>query len=69
VARTEKKRTAHRSLVKTQSPIGRRTRRWEDNIKVNVQEVGKGGMDWIDLALDRDKWRAVVTTATNIRDP
>jgi len=37
-------------------PLGRPRRRWEDNIKVDLQEVGCGGMDWIELAQDRDKW-------------
>jgi len=39
---------------------GRRRRRWEDNIKMDLQEVGWGDMDWIDLAKDRDRWRALV---------
>jgi len=38
-------------------PLGRPRRRWEDNIKMDLQEVGCGGMDWIDLAQDRDRWR------------
>jgi hypothetical protein len=42
-------------------PLGRPRRRWEDNIKMDLQEVGCGGMDWIDLAQDRDGWRAVVS--------
>jgi len=37
-------------------PLGRPRRRWEDNIKMNLQEVGCGGMDWIELAQDRDRW-------------
>jgi hypothetical protein len=40
-------------------PLGRPRRRWEDNIKMNIQEVGHGGMDWIELAQDRDRWRAL----------
>jgi len=40
--------------------IGRPGRRWEENIKMDLQEVGCGGMDWIDLAQDRDRWRALV---------
>jgi hypothetical protein len=47
------------------SPLRRPKRRWEDNIKMDLQEVGCGGMDWIDLAQDRDCWRAVM----NIRVP
>jgi hypothetical protein len=46
----EEKKCPRDFCEKTESPIGRRTRRWEDNIKVSVQEVGKGGMDWIELA-------------------
>ena len=48
-------------------PLGRPRRRWEDNIKMDLQEVGCGGMDWIELAQDRDSWRALVNAETNIR--
>jgi len=48
-------------------PFGRARRRWEDNIKMDLQEVGCGGMDWIELAQDRDKWRAFVTVVMNPR--
>ena len=48
-------------------PHGRPRRRWEDNIKMDVQEVGCGGMDWIELAQDRDWWRALVNAVTNLR--
>jgi len=41
-------------------PLGRPRRRWEDNIKKDLQEVGCGGIDWIELAQDRDRWRALV---------
>ena len=44
-------------------------RRWEDNIKMDLQEVGYGGMDWIELARDRDRWRALVTAVMNLRVP
>ena len=50
-------------------PLGRHRRRWEDNIKVDLQEVGCGGMDWIDLAQDRDGWRALVNLVMNLRVP
>ena len=49
--------------------LGRPRRRWEDNIKVDLQEVGCGGMDWIELAQDRDRWRALVNTVMNLRVP
>jgi len=44
-------------------------RRWEDNIKMDIQELGCGGMDWIDLAQDRDRWRALVSAVMNLRVP
>jgi hypothetical protein len=50
-------------------PLGRHRHRWEDNIKINHQEVGWGGMDWIDMAQDRDRWRAVVNAVMNLRVP
>jgi hypothetical protein len=50
-------------------PPGRPRRRWEDNIKIDLTEIGWGGMDWIDLAQDRDQWRAHVTTAMKLRVP
>jgi hypothetical protein len=42
-------------------------RRWEDNIKIDFQEVGYGGMDWIDLAQDRHRWQALVNAVTSLR--
>ena len=50
-------------------PFGRPRRNWEDNIKIDLQEVGCGGMDWIDLARDRDRWRALVNAVMNLRVP
>ena len=54
---------------KGKKPLGRPRRRWEDNIKMDLQEVGCGGMDWIDLVQDTDRWRALVNAVMNIRDP
>ena len=48
-------------------PLVRPRRRWEDNVKLDLQEVGCGNMDWIELAQDRDRWRAVVTAVMNLR--
>ena len=50
-------------------PLGRPRRRWKDNIKMGLQEVGSEGMDWIDLAPDRDRWRALVYAIMNIPAP
>ena len=44
-------------------------RRWEDNIKMDILEVGYGGMDWIDLVQDRDRWRTLVSAVMNFRVP
>jgi hypothetical protein len=49
--------------------LGRPGRRWEDNIKMELQEVECGGMDWIELAQDRDRWRALVKGVVNLRVP
>ena len=51
------------------SPLGRPRRRWEDNIKMDLQEVGCGVMDWIELAQDRDRWLALVNAVMNIWVP
>jgi hypothetical protein len=48
-------------------PIGRPRRRWEDNIRMDLRDIGWGDMDWIDLAQDRDQWRAVVNTVIKLR--
>jgi hypothetical protein len=50
-------------------PLGRPRRRWEDNIKMVLQEVGCGGMDWIELAQDRGRWRTLVNAVINLRFP
>jgi hypothetical protein len=52
-----------------EGPLGRPRRRWEDNIKMDLQEGGCGGMDWIDLAHDKGKGRAFVNTVMNLLDP
>ena len=70
VARMGETRGVYRVLVgKTEGkrPLGRPRRRWEDNIKIGLQEVGCGGMDWIELAQDRDMWQALVSTVMNFR--
>jgi hypothetical protein len=50
-------------------PLEKSRRRWVDNIKMNLREVGWGGMDWIDLAQDRGQWRVLVNTVMNLRVP
>jgi hypothetical protein len=50
-------------------PLGRPRHRWEDNIKMDLKEVGCEGMDWIELAQDRDGWRALVNAVMNLRVP
>ena len=50
-------------------PLGRPRRIWEDNIKMDLQEVGRGRGDWMELAQDRDEWRAFVGTVRNFRVP
>jgi hypothetical protein len=70
VARMGEKRNAYRMLVgkpEGKRPLGRPRRRWEYNIRMNPREIGWGGMDWIDLAQDRDQWRALVNTVMNLR--
>jgi len=49
--------------------LGRTRPRWEDNIKMDFQEVGCGGMDWIELAQNRDRWRALVNVVMKLRVP
>jgi hypothetical protein len=50
-------------------PLGRPRRRWEDNIKMDLQEVGCGDMDWIEMVHDGDSWRALVNAVRNLRVP
>jgi hypothetical protein len=50
-------------------PLGRPRRGWADNIKMDLRETGWDGMDWIDLAQDRDQWRSLVNTVMNLRVP
>jgi hypothetical protein len=72
VARMGEGRGAYRILVgrpEGRRPLGRSRRRWEDNVKMDLQEVGWGGMDWIDMAQDRDRWRAVVNAVMNFCVP
>jgi hypothetical protein len=50
-------------------PLARPRRKWVDNIKMDLEEMGWGGVDWIGLAQDRDKWRALVNSVKNLRVP
>jgi hypothetical protein len=50
-------------------PLGRPRRRWEDNVRMDLQEVGRGCEDWIGLAQDRERWRALVSAVRNLRVP
>jgi hypothetical protein len=64
------KRNAYRLLVGSgKKPLGRPRRRWVDNIKMDLREIGWDGVDWIDRAQDRDQWRALVNTVMNLRVP
>jgi len=62
-----KRRGVYKVLVG--KPLGRPRSRWEDNIKMDLQEVGCGSMDWIKLAQDRDMWQALVDAVMNLRVP
>ena len=72
VARIEEARGVHKVLVEKpegKRPLGRPRRRWEDNIKMDLEEVGRCCEDWMELAQDRDRWRALVSTVMNFRVP
>ena len=72
VARMGEDRGLYRVLVgksEGRRLLGRPRRRWVDNIRMDLQEVGCGYMDWIGLALDRDRWRTLVSTEMNLRVP
>jgi hypothetical protein len=72
VARIEEKRTAYRILVgklERKRPLGRPRRRWEDNVQLDLREMGWDGMGWIHVAQDRGQWRAHVNTVINLRVP
>ena len=72
VARMGECRVVYRVLVvepEGKRSLGRLRCRWEDNIKMDLQEVGCGGMDWIELAWDRERWRAVVNAVMNFWVP
>ena len=72
VAHMGEERGVYRVLVGTpegRRPLGRPRRRWVDNIRMDIQEVGCGYMDWIGLARDRDRWRTLVSAVMNVRVP
>jgi hypothetical protein len=70
VARMGEVRGAHILVGRPEGrPLGRPRRRWEDNIKMDLREMGFGGVDWIHWAQYRDRWRALVNTVMNLRVP
>jgi hypothetical protein len=69
---TGEKRNAYRLLVRNaeeKRPLGRPRRRWGDNIRMDLGEMGGGDVDWIGLAKDRNRWRALVNSVLNLRVP
>jgi hypothetical protein len=68
VARMGENRNMYRLLVEKR-PLGRPRVKWVDNIKKDLGEIGWGGIDWICLVQDRDKWRALVNAVMNLQDP
>ena len=72
VARMEEGRGVHKVLVgkpEGKRPLGRPRCRWEDNIKMDLEELGRGCGDWMELAQDRDRWWVLVSTVMNFRVP
>ena len=72
MSRMDEGRDVHKVLVgryEGKRPLGRPRRRWEDNIKMDLQEVGRGCRDWMELTQERDRWRALVSTVMNFRVP
>jgi hypothetical protein len=72
VGRMWERRSVYRVLMRKperRRPLGRPRLRWEDNIKMDLQEVGCGSMDWIELAQDRDRWRSLVNAVMNLLVP
>jgi hypothetical protein len=72
VARMENRKVVYRVLMgkpEGNSPLGRTRRRWEDNIKMDIKEVVCGGMNWIELGQDRDRWQPFVNALMNLRVP
>jgi hypothetical protein len=72
VARMGEKRNAYTILMgkpEGTRPLGRPRHRWVHNIKMDLRKIGRDGMDWIDVAQDRDQWRALVNTVMNLRVP
>ena len=72
VARMEEGRSVHKVLVRKpegKRPLGRPRRRWEDNVKMDLEKLARDCGDWMGLAQDRDRWRALVSTVMNFGVP